>query len=216
VSTARPISSELLQYVSSHAATDDSFLTELKQAARQQGLPEIWIDAAGAAFLPVALAAIGAREVVEVGTLAGYSAIVMARGLPPEGRVRTIELSAEHADFAEEWIARSDVADRVELHRGRGLEVLRGFADRSADVVFLDADKPSYEAYLDEALRLLRPGGLMLADNAFGFGEILDERSADESVRALQSFNDRVARDDRLEGLILPLGDGLWFARVLP
>ena len=212
----RTISSELLAYVADRAAGDDAFLLELKDAAREKGLPEIWIDPAQAAFLPVLLAAAGVRELVEVGTLGGYSAIVMARALPADGRLRTIELSTIHAEFAREWIARSDVAERVEVHRGRGLEVLRGFADASIDAIFLDADKQSYEAYLDEALRLLRPGGLVLADNAFAYGEILEEAPSDPAVHALRSFNDRLASDERLEGLILPLGDGLWFARALP
>ena len=164
--------------------------------------------------MQILLRAAGAREVVEVGTLAGYSAIWMARALGPQGRVRTIELSGEHADFAERWIARSDVAGRVEVHRGAGAEVLPGFADDSADCAFLDADKSSYALYLEHSLRIVRPGGLILVDNAFAFGQLFDAEPTDREVGAVRAFNDHMARIEGLTSVIVPLGDGLWVGVV--
>jgi predicted O-methyltransferase YrrM len=136
----------------------------------------------------------------------------MARALPAGGRVRTIELAPQHAAFARAWIARSDVADRIEVHEGRGSDVLRTFADGSADAAFLDADKTGYADYLEQCLRILRPGGLVAVDNAFAFGQLLDERPTDREVPAVRAFNERIARDTRVQSLIVPLGDGLWVA----
>jgi predicted O-methyltransferase YrrM len=152
----------------------------------------------------------GAREVVEVGTLAGYSAIWMARALPDGGRVRTIELSAKHADFAERWAAKSDVADRVVVLRGAGADVMRTMETDSADAAFLDADKASYPVYLREALRIVRKGGLVMVDNAFAFGQLFDERPTDREANAVKAFNEVMARTKELRSVIVPIGDGLW------
>ena len=151
-----------------------------------------------------------AREVIEVGTLAGYSAIAMARALPEGGRVRTIEISPAHARFAEDWVRRSDVADKVEVHLGAGMDILAGFADDSADASFIDADKSSYPLYLRESLRIVRRGGLIMVDNAFAFGQLLDERPTDRDVAAVRAFNDTMAATRELSSVIVPIGDGLW------
>jgi predicted O-methyltransferase YrrM len=201
-----------LEYLAARTARDDAFLVELKAAARAAGLPPIWVPPEQGSFLQVLLRVARAREVVEVGTLAGYSAIWMARALPAGGRVRTIEFEPRHAEFARAWIARSDVAGRVEVLEGRGIDHLRAIPDRSVDVVFVDADKAGYAAYADEAARILVPGGLLLADNAFAFGQVLDAHPADRDAPAIQAFNERFARDPRFRGLIVPLGDGLWVA----
>jgi predicted O-methyltransferase YrrM len=208
----RPIDERHLAYVAERAEGDDAFLVELKRAARAAGLPAISIAPEQAALMQVLLRVARAREVVEVGTLAGYSAIRLARALPSAGRVRTIEAAPAHAAFARAWIARSDVAARVELHEGTGAEVLPRFADGSTDAVFLDADKASYGLYLEHALRLLRPGGLLMADNAFAFGELFAEATRDAEVPAIRAFNELVARERRLAAAIVPIGDGLWVA----
>jgi hypothetical protein len=105
------------EYIAAHTRGDDQFLVDLKAAAEAQDIPRIWISPAQASLMQILLRAIGARVVVEVGTLAGYSAIAMARALPSDGRVHTIELAPAHADFAEAWVARSDVAARGHNHR---------------------------------------------------------------------------------------------------
>ena len=197
-------------YVTERTADEGDFLRQLKEAARQAGIPAIWINPAQASFMQILLRATGARRVVEVGTLAGYSAIAMARALPADGHVDTIELEAKHADFAEAWIARSDAAGRVAVHRGKGLDVLPRLRDGAYDAAFLDADKGNYPGYLQHALRLLRPGGLVLVDNAFAFGQLFDERPTDREVGAVRAFNDVMAREARVQAVIVPIGDGLW------
>lgn len=200
------------RYVRERTTPEDDFLRELREAAQREGIPPISICPEQGAFMQILLRLRGARDVVEVGTLAGYSAIWMARALPPGGRVRTIELDPRHADFAARWAARSDVADRIEVHLGRGIDILRTFADASADAAFLDADKASYGAYLGEALRIVRPHGLVMVDNAFAFGQLFDEHPTDREAPAVKAFNETMARETRLQGVIAPFGDGLWVA----
>ena len=199
-----------VRYITEHTSAEDEFLRDLKREAAAAGIPSIWIAPAQASFMQILLRLARAREVVEVGTLAGYSAIAMARALPADGRVRTIELEQKHADFAERWIARSDVAGRIEVLRGPGLEVLPRLAADSADAAFLDADKSNYPGYLAECLRIVRRGGLIMADNAFAFGELFEEQPKDREVGAIRRFNEVMSREPALASIIVPLGDGLW------
>ncbi len=197
-------------YVAARTQGDDTFLIDLKAAAETAGIPRIWISPEQASLMQILLKVHKATEVIEVGTLAGYSAITMARALPAGGRVRTIELLDHHADFTEDWVSRSDVADRVEVHRGKGLDVLPGFEENSADAAFLDADKANYPAYLEHSQRIVRPGGLLLIDNAFAFGQLLDDSPTDREVGAVRAFNDHMAQVASVHAVIVPIGDGLW------
>ena len=197
-------------YIAERTTPEDEFLRQLKEAATAAGIPAIWIAPEQASFMRILLKAARAREVIEVGTLAGYSAISMARALPKGGRVRTIELDPKHAEFAERWIARSDVAGRVQVLRGAGMDVLPKLAADSADAAFLDADKSSYPRYLAECLRIVRKGGLIMVDNALAFGQLLDPKATDREVPAVRAFNDHMAKVRELESVIVPLGDGLW------
>ncbi|HKQ48895.1 MAG TPA: O-methyltransferase [Phycisphaerae bacterium] len=208
--TSTLVTADHFRYIAERTIQEDDLLTSLKREAAAAGIPEISICPEQAAFMQILLRLNKAREVFEVGTLAGYSAISMARALPTEGRVRTIELDPKHADFADAWFKRSDVAERIELHRGAGMEVLPRFATDSADAAFLDADKASYGDYLRECLRIVRPGGLIMADNAFAFGQLFDEHPTDREAPAVRAFNEVMARENRLVSVIVPLGDGLW------
>jgi len=205
-----PVTAEYFRYLADRTAREDGFLADLKTAALEAGIPPIWISPEQASLMQILLKLNRAREVVEVGTLAGYSAIVMARALPESGRVRTIEISQKHADFARDWIGRSDVARRVEVHLGEGRRVLPTFGPESADAAFLDADKQGYGYYLRESLRIVRRGGMILVDNAFAFGELLAPGPVSPEVCAVREFNDRMARESGLQSIILPIGDGLW------
>lgn len=211
--TSSLVTREHFEYVRERTRPEDPFLAELFQAAKAAGIPPISIAPEQASFMQILLKAARAKEVLEVGTLAGYSAIAMARALPAKangGHLLTLELLEKHAEFAREWVAKSDVRDRVEVAQGPAIETLRALPDRSRDAAFLDADKSGYPDYLVECLRIVRPGGMILVDNAFAFGQLLDEAPTDREVPAVRAFNDIMAKTEGVHGVIVPLGDGLW------
>jgi len=204
------VTTQHFRYIAERTSGEDAFLKGLRREAQAAGIPAISIGPIQASFVQVLLRVAGAREVVEVGTLAGYSAIVMARALPPDGRVRTIDIVPEHAAFAEAQVARSDVAGRVAVHTGAGADVLATFEENSADAAFIDADKAGYPVYFEQCLRIVRPGGLMMVDNAFAFGQLFYENPTDKDVPAVRAFNDLVAQDTRVQAIMVPFGDGMW------
>lgn len=197
------------EYIASLFARDDDVLAALREAADREGLPPISISAVTGRLLQILLSAIRAERVLEVGTLGGYSAIWMVRGLPASGRLVTIEADERHAEFARRYFARAGLDDRIDLRIGRALDVLPAFDGERFDAIFLDADKEPLPTYFDWALRLLRPGGLLIADNALWGGRVLDPETADEGTKGVREFNQRMASDDRVRGTIVPVGDGL-------
>ncbi|MFO1076639.1 MAG: O-methyltransferase [Planctomycetota bacterium] len=209
--TSTPVGEALFEFVQRNTIPEDDLLRELRQAALVAGLPEIHIAPEQAAFLQTALAAARAATVVEVGTLGGYSAIAMARGLPAHGRVITHEIEPRHAEFAREWIARSDQRGKIEVRVGDARTTLPRLDAGSADAMFLDADKEGYVAYFEQAMRILRPGGLLFADNVLADGEIADTAADSAKLRGLRAFLARARSTPSLRGVIVPLGDGCYF-----
>jgi predicted O-methyltransferase YrrM len=209
--SSTPVDDALFEFIAAATIPEDDVLRSLREDARRHGLPEIHIAPEQAAFLQLALRAARARHVVEVGTLGGYSAIAMARALPSDGRVVTLEIDERHAAFARERIARSDQHGKIEVRVGDAAATLRALASDSADAVFLDADKPGYVTYLEQAMRLLRSGGMLFADNVLAGGEVADERSESATVRAMRAFLAAVRAEPRLQSVIVPLGDGCLF-----
>lgn len=209
------VTSDLFAYIAAHTMPEPAAITERKAAAEAAGIPPIWIGPEQAAMMRTLLALAGARRILEVGALAGTTAAQLALDLDAGGRVDTVELDPMHAAFSEATAAALGVADRVRVLVGRGQDVLPALEAGAYDAVFLDADKSGYGDYLEESARLLRPGGMLLVDNAFAFGLLLDEDEDDSEVVAVRAFNDRLAADPRFEGTILPIGDGLWICRLL-
>ena len=202
------------EYIASLFARDDDVLAALREAADREGLPPISISAVTGRLLQILLVAVRAERVLEVGTLGGYSGIWMARALPPSGRLVTIEVDKRHAEFARRYFARAGLDPRIDLRIGRALDVLPAFDGERFDAIFLDADKEPLPTYFDWALRLLRPGGLLIADNALWGGRVLDPTTEDEGTRGIREFNRRMASDERVRGTIVPVGDGLAVAIV--
>jgi predicted O-methyltransferase YrrM len=164
--------------------------------------------------------AIGARRVLEFGTLAGHSALWFARALPPDGKVISVELRPDYAAFAREQLARAGVGDRVEVRVGGALELLPEISREIAttgqllDIVFLDADKAHYPEFLDWVVAVLRPGGVLLADNVLRSGSwngqtLLDPASDDPRILAIRTFNRRLAENPRFLSLIVPMRAGV-------
>ncbi len=159
---------------------------------------------------------LGVRHAVEVGTFTGYSALCIAEGLPEDGRLHCFDISSEFVDVGRPYWEEAGVDGRIEVTIGGALESLRALpADDPIDLAFIDADKENYGAYYEELLSRLAPGGLIVADNALWSGAVLDAdpETADESTAALMAFNDMVASDDRVDALLLNVGDGLMLAR---
>jgi caffeoyl-CoA O-methyltransferase len=203
------VSDRVDEYIASLFARDDDVLAALREAADREGLPPISISAITGRLLQTLLFAIRAERVLEVGTLGGYSAIWMARGLPASGRLVTIEIDERHAEFARRYFARAGLEDRIDLRIGRALDVLPAFDGERFDAIFLDADKEPLPTYFEWALRLLRSGGLLIADNALWGGRVLDAGNEDEGTRGVREFNRRLATDERVLGTIVPVGDGV-------
>src|SRR6185369_16730003 len=170
------------EYITALFSAEDEILASLREEADRTGLPPIAISADEGRLLQVLLTAIGARRVLEVGTLGGYSAICMARALPPDGRLTTIEIEPAHAEFAKRYIARAGQGDRVEVRLGRALDVLPALDGERFDAIFLDADKEPLPTYFDWGLRLVRPGGLIIADNALWGGRVYEGETDDEKT----------------------------------
>jgi predicted O-methyltransferase YrrM len=196
-------------YLAALFAPEDETLVALREEADRSGLPPISISPDEGRLLQVLLRAIGARRVLEVGTLGGYSAIWMARALPPGGTILTLEIEPTHAEFARRHLGRAGVADRVEVRVGRALDLLPALDGERFDAIFLDADKEPLPTYFEWSLRLLRPGGLVVADNALWGGRVLDGRADDEATRGVREFNRRLATDPRVTGIVVPTHDGV-------
>ena len=188
-------------------APEDDGLRDAISSARQAGLPEIQISPIQGKFLQLLAAACNARKILEIGSLGGYSGIWLARALPPGGHFITLEINPTHADVVRRSFARAGVSDRAEVRVGKALDLLPQLEGEGPfDLVFIDADKQPYPQYLDWALRLTRPGSIIVADNCIrggrGFGDPEDEGSV-----GIQEYNRRIASDPRLTSLALAMDD---------
>lgn len=166
------------------------------------------------AFMTVLTRLLGVRQAVEVGTFTGASALAVARGLPPDGRLLCCDVSEEWTAVAREAWQRAGVADRIELRIGPAVDTLRTLPDDFViDLAFVDADKPNYPTYYEELLRRLRPNGVLLVDNTLWHGAVIDVSAQDDNTKAIRSFNDAVAADDRVDTVLLPISDGVTMLR---
>ena len=168
------------------------------------------------ALLEILVRAMGGRRVLEVGTFVGTSAGWMAEGLTDDGRIDTLELDDAHADMAEEFFREAGITDRVRVHRGPAATALAGLAPGAYDLCYIDADKGGYIAYLEHAVRLVRPGGLVLADNVLWSGGVaLPAAERDESAEALRAFTTAAMAQPGLRTTVLTIGDGVTLSVVL-
>jgi len=200
---ARYTSPEILDYVSRTHVRHDAALA--KAFETPAGVPAIQVGPSEGRLLGVLVRLVGARRVVEVGTLMGYSAIHMARALLPDGKLWTIEYEHRHAELARANIAAAGLADRVTVVEGAGRDMLPTLAGHGPfDAVFIDADKASYDYYGRWALENLRTGGIVIADNAYLFGNLLDDT---DTARAMRRFHEQIAA--ACESVCVPTPDGL-------
>jgi predicted O-methyltransferase YrrM len=195
-------------------ASEDEVLRSVRARSQEAGIPAI-PPSTGAALRWFA-SLLRARHVAEVGSGGGYSGLWLLAGMDPRGALTTIEIDPDRHALAQRAFAAAKVGDRVRMMLGPALSVLPKLADGNYDLVFLDAVKSEYPAYLEHAKRLLRAEGLLLADNVLWGGRVADESSSDEDTRGLRAFNDAVLADPDLHAVILPVGDGLMAAYLRP
>jgi predicted O-methyltransferase YrrM len=203
----------LERYLSERYWSEDDVLRGVRADTAQRG-PSIQVSPEAGRLLALFVRLTGATRVLEVGTLFGYSGIWMARELPPEGRLDTIEISPLHADAAEHWFERAGLSDRVVVHRGAGVDVLATLPG-PYDIAFIDADKEPYPQYARLALERLRPGGLLIADNAIRGGRIV-EPGVSPDIDGIRALHDLLAGDTSLVATTLPVGDGMAIAVKKP
>jgi caffeoyl-CoA O-methyltransferase len=211
---------EIDAYIEDLFDPSDEVLEAALRDSRRAGLPDINVSPNEGRLLQLLVAMSGARRILEIGTLGGYSAIHLARALPGDGTMISLEIDDHHAEVARNNIARAGLSERVEIRVGDAHELLAALIEDEEgpfDAIFIDADKESYPAYLDASLHLVREGSLILGDNTIRGGTVLDPQDA--TARATREFNERIARDPNLSGIVLPLIreviDGLTIARVM-
>jgi caffeoyl-CoA O-methyltransferase len=206
------LDSHLYDYVVAHGRNRDPILMELAEetvkklgrTARMQIAPE------QGSLMTMLARAIGARFAVEVGTFTGYSAICVARALPPNGRLICCDISEEWTSIARRYWEKAQVADRITLKLGPAADTLHALSSTEPiDFAFIDADKANYRNYYEEILKRMRAGGLILIDNVLWNGEVLNSKNQTDDTRAIRALNDFLVTDDRIDVVMLPVADGL-------
>jgi len=204
---------EIEAYAEAHTSPPTDLLAEL--AAETQATlrsPQMLTGTIEGRFLEQLVFALRPRRVLELGTYSGYSSLSMAAGLPEGGHIDTCEVSEEHAEVAQRYIARSPYADRITIHVGPALETIERL-DGEWDFIFIDADKENYTNYYEALLPRLAPTGLMAIDNTLWSGRVLDDGDDSEDTRAIRELNDRIAADERVVAVQLTVRDGVTLLR---
>jgi len=209
----------IADYALEHSSGPDAVQLELQHttAERTGTAAGMQIGDDQAALCEILARATGARRAVEVGTFTGYSALALARGLGPDGRLLCCDVSEEWTAIGREHWEKAGVSDRIDLRIGPALDTLASLPpDETFDLAFVDADKVNYGAYYEALLPRLRPGGLLMVDNTLWGGAVLDEKDTTEDTLAIRALNDHIAADPRVRVVLLPIGDGLTVAQRLP
>jgi len=209
------LSPELYAYVLEHRSERDPVLAALiEETGKLGGWSMMQIAPEQGAFLTTLARIMNAKSAVEVGTFTGYSAISIARGLAPGGKLLCCDVSEEWTNVARDFWKRAGVADRIELKIAPAVDTLKALpAGESIDFAFIDADKVNYKSYYEEILARLRPNGLIVFDNVLWGGSVVDEANQQDDTRAIRALNDFVTSDPRVECVMIPVADGLLLTR---
>jgi predicted O-methyltransferase YrrM len=211
------LDARLNDYLVRHQAPEHPVLAEIRKATVEVGNSGLQIAEEQGRLLAFLARLIGTRHALEVGTFTGYSALAVALVLPPEGKLVACDLNKEWTDVARRHWKKAGVADRIDLRLGRAADTLaaleaEGPAGRF-DFAFIDADKTGYDGYYESALRLVRPGGLIVFDNMLWGGAVADPRVRDADTRAVRALNKKIAADERVDRVLVPVGDGMMVVR---
>ncbi|MGH3412449.1 MAG: O-methyltransferase [Marmoricola sp.] len=210
-----PMTDALHDYVIAHGTPPDDTQEALSRRTAELGYDaDMQISPDEGALLSMLVRLTGATYVVEVGTFTGYSAVWLARGLPEDGRLLCCDVNEEWTAVAREFWRRAGVDHRIELRLGPAAETLRELpTDPVVDLAFIDADKTGYPTYYEELLTRLRPGGLIAVDNTLSGGRVVDPEKGSDNTRAINSFNDALAADPRVDAVMLTVADGVTLVR---
>jgi predicted O-methyltransferase YrrM len=208
-----PLNEELYNYIVDTFAPEDDILKNVVSETEKKKFPLIQVSPENGKFLNLMIKMIGAKNVLEIGTLTGYSTIWMARALPVEGKVITLEISKEHAEAARNNFKKAGLENKIELILGSAMESLDKLKNEKFDFAFIDADKTGYPAYFDKVIGMMNKGGIIAADNTLRDGNIV-KPNPDEGTKAIQVYNNKTANDSRLESLLVPISDGLTVSLV--
>ena len=193
-------------YIGNLLGEEDEALKSAIKAIDAAGIPQISVTANQGKFLQVLAKLASAKKILEVGTLGGYSTIWMARALPLDGKLITLEIDRAHADVALENFKNAGVENKIALRLGPALETLPALLNENAgpfDMIFIDADKPPYPEYFEWALKLSRPGTLIIADNVIREGKVLDENHPDDKVQGVQRLNKMLSGNKKVTATII-------------
>lgn len=194
------------KYISDLLGQEDDILLGTIKSLDQEKLPQHSVSANQGKFLQVMAILCNASKILELGTLGGYSTIWLARALPENGKLITLEIDKHHADLAQSNINKAGLSNKVDLRLGKALDILPGMIAHNEgpfDMIFIDADKPPYTEYFEYALRLSRPGTLIICDNVIREGKVLDHDSKDEKVQGVQRFNKMLSSNNKVTATIL-------------
>jgi caffeoyl-CoA O-methyltransferase len=204
---------ELERFAEESTTRPDELLVELADETRTTlRSPEMLTGPVEGRFLELLVFASGARRVLEIGTYSGYSALSMARGLPPDGHIDTCEIDERHANVARRYIERSPYADQITVHLGPAAETMSRL-DGPFDLVFVDADKTGYDGYYEAALPKLTPRGLIVFDNMLQDGRVVNDPDGGETTRAIVALNGKLRDDPRVSCVLLTVRDGVTLVR---
>ncbi len=204
-------------YIDALFTKQDALLEEVIASIEENGMPAISVSPSSGKLLTMLTAISGAKNVLEIGALGGYSGICLARGLGSEGKLTSLELEEKYATLAAKNLAKAGYGDRVAYRTGPALQRLVQMVGEGQrfDFFFIDADKENYENYLDYCIRLAEPGALIVTDNVLAGGSVVNPEAKPKRYTAfMQSFNETVANHPKLESLLIPIGDGLTISQV--
>jgi predicted O-methyltransferase YrrM len=214
------LTDRLHDYLVDVSVREPPLLRELREETAKLPMAMMQISAEQGQFMRLLVELIGARRAVEVGTFTGYSALCVAEAMGPQGRLVCCDVSPDYTAVARRYWARAGLTERIDLRLGPAVatldQLLAEGAAGTIDFVFIDANKPDYDAYFERALRLLRPGGLIAIDNVLWGGSVADPTVDDEDTNAIRALNRKLATDERVSLSLVPIGDGLTLARKRP
>ncbi|MGB3759045.1 MAG: class I SAM-dependent methyltransferase [Rivularia sp. (in: cyanobacteria)] len=211
------LENHIYQYLLSVSIREPDVLTKLRQETAKHPRNIMQISPEQGQFMALLVQLMGAKKALEIGVFTGYSSLVVALALPPEGKMVACDLSEEYTSIARRYWEQAGVADKIDLRIAPAIATLdqliaEGEAD-SFDFAFIDADKSSYDDYYERALKLIRPGGLIAIDNVLWSGQVADSKIQDNRTKKIRALNEKLHKDERVTLSMVPIADGLTLAR---